>query len=145
MRLLKISSLIAIALLGITGCSIKDADTCEMKYSKIILNLRLDGDTPEDAELISKIQNLNPEFNISNRKTNIIKTNYYEASNFYQGYENIIATEMKKINKQNSEFKRTLNNSVHINKNECPTKKLYLDGISTDTIENAEYVITLDD
>lgn len=143
--ILKISSLIAISLIGLTGCSIKDADTCEMKYSKIILNMNLDADTPEDAELISKIRNINPEFNISNRKTNIIKTNYYEASLFYKEYQELINIEIEKIKNETTEFRRTIKNNTNISKNECPTKTLYINGISTSVIENAEYVITLED
>lgn len=138
-----ISSILSLLLLSFSGCSIKDADTCEMKHTKIIFNLNLDDDTPESLAIVEKIQAINPSYDISNRKTNIIKTSFAEATEFYETYKSIIKEENNKIKKDNSEFTRHLNNSFNVSTNDCETKTLYIDGIDKQIISNAEYIITL--
>jgi hypothetical protein len=127
------------------GCSLKDPESCEMKKSRIILNLNLDSGTPESQELFTKIQNININFDISNRTTNIINTNYFEAEAFYKEYQNIIDFETKKIRTGKSDFARELSNKASVNKNECPIKTVYINGIHTEILTNVEYIITLSD
>lgn len=133
------------SLLFFTGCSIKDVDSCSIKNSKIIFSLHLKEDSFENQKLLSKIQNINSEFNIQNNQTNVIKTNFFDASLFNQSYQQIINEELSNLNKKETDYSRKLTNKIEISKNECPTKKLYLDGIDTQYIHNTETIITLQD
>lgn len=134
-----------ILLFVLSGCSIKDSDSCGMTSSKLIFSLHLKEDSFENQKLLSKIKNINEDFNIQNNQTNIIRTTFFDASMFNQSYQQIINEELRNINDNEFNNNRKITNKIEISKNECPTKKLYLDGIDTTVIHNIETIINLQD
>ena len=142
--------LLGLSLIGcvlLSGCSIKDAETCEMKNSRIILNVQLKDDSIENKELFDKIRSINQEFNISEDKTNLtnITTNFVEATSFYEQFNEIIKEETNKIETSKSDVKRYLKTSFKEKTSICLTKTLYIDGMYNQEIPNVEYILNVED
>lgn len=142
-----INTLLLGSVILFSGCSVKDADICEMKNSRIILNIQLKDDSEENQELLTKIRNINTSFNIPNDKTNLvnINTSYLEAKDFFDRYYELINTERENIANTESEFKRSLKNSFKERTSTCTTKTRYIDGVTKEKETNVEYILNLED
>ncbi len=142
-----INTLLLGSVILFSGCSVKDSDICEMKNSRIILNIQLKDDSEENQELLTKIRNINTSFNIPNDKTNLtnINTSYLEAKDFFDRYYELINEERENIVNTESEFKRSLKNSFKERTSTCTTKTRYIDGVTKEKETNVEYLLNLED
>lgn len=142
---IKLSALVLGVSLFTTGCRWNNPEKCEVSKSRIVFNLNISDNLKLNENLIDRIQGIEPEYTIKNGKINVIDTSYDKALVFFTIYNEMIENELKYLNRSTTGTPRSLNNNVSVFKKSCNVEKYTARGSYTETIDNAEFRISLQD